>query len=342
MAQLSLFGPAPEEPAPDGRQPPAPANAALAAVHAEAAAIAARLPASIRFGTSSWSFPGWRDLVYSHEATPAQLSREGLREYARHPLLRTVGMDRSFYAPVPVDDLRRYADQLPDGFPCCAKAPASVTVAHVREGRGFRANPEFLSAERFAQELLEPFAQAFRAHAGPFLIECSPTPRGASADPRLFLERLDRMLEQLPREFTYAVELRDRGLLTPSYRGVLRRHGVAHVFNYWSAMPTPSVQAQVVAPAEMPFLVVRLLLRPGTWYEDQREKFAPFNRIVEPDRRMRAEVSDLLAGAVAAARPAFVLVNNKAEGSAPLTIRELARLVADRLLPGTTRTGASS
>ena len=50
------------------------------------------------------------------------LAREGLREYARRPLLRTVGIDRSFYAPIPDDDLKRYPGQLPDGFLACAKA----------------------------------------------------------------------------------------------------------------------------------------------------------------------------------------------------------------------------
>jgi hypothetical protein len=83
--------------------------------------------------------------------------------------------------------------------------------------------------------------------------------------------------------------------------------------------------------ADQPFLAVRLLLRPGTRYEDRREAFAPFDRIVEPDEDMRRQVVDLVAQAVGRRIPAFVLVNNKAEGSAPLTVRELARQVADRL-----------
>ena len=35
---------------------------------------------------------------------------------------------------------------------------------------------------------------------------------------------------------------------------------------------------------------------------------------------MRAQVADLVAEAVGRAIPAYVLVNNKAEGSAPLTV----------------------
>jgi uncharacterized protein YecE (DUF72 family) len=305
----------------------------LALAHVEAADLADRLPANVRFGTSSWSFPGWRGIVYRRGLPQSALAREGLREYARHPLLRTVGVDRSFYAPVPVEDLTRYAEQLPAAFPCCFKAPASIaspTVPFERAGQPNR-NPHFLSAERFAAELLEPVAKVFREHAGPFVVEISPAVREFRLEPHAFCDGLDRMLSALPREFQYAVELREPTLITDEYARVLRIHGAAHVYNYWSAMPMPARQAAQVPVAEMPFLVVRLLLRPGTRYEGQREAFRPFDRIVQPDEGMRDQVADLVAEAVGRAIPAYVLVNNKAEGSAPLTIRELARRVVERL-----------
>lgn len=309
-------------------QPEDPSVAALAAVHADARAIAADLPDQLRFGTSSWSFPGWKGLVYSGAVSSSSIAKSGLRDYARHPLLRTVGVDRSYYAPIPIEDLRRYADQLPDGFRCCTKAPAGVTALTLGPpGSGTR-NPDFLSADRLIAEQLEPFALAFREHAGPFILEFPPFPRDRRLEPDDFLARLDRFLERLPREFEYAVELRDRRLLTPSSRALIARHGVAHTYNYWSAMPMPTAQAAIVPPDDLPFTVVRLLLRPGTWYEDQRERFRPFNAMVEPDEAMRRDVVELSDRALTRGRKVWVLVNNKAEGSSPLTIMELARRVA--------------
>jgi uncharacterized protein YecE (DUF72 family) len=334
MRQPSLFGADPE--ASPGSRTRDDAAEQLAAEHASARDLAARLPPLLRCGTSSWSFPGWAGIVYGRIATQAHLARHGLREYAAHPLLTTVGIDRSYYAPIPVDDLKGYHDQLPPGFPCCAKAPASVTSYVVPGGpRDAPApNPDYLSPERFAVEMLEPFALAFADHCGPFIVECAPTPRGVTLDPQAFAERLDRFLEPLPREWQFAVELRDARLLTPAYARVLARHRAGHVFNAWSAMPPPGEQARLLDPAMLPFIVVRLLLRPGTWYEDQREKFRPFDRIVEPDAAMRSDVTDILVRAVARAQPAWLLVNNKAEGSAPLTIRALAeRLVAATVVP---------
>ena len=64
----------------------------LERTHRDAAALAARLPTGVHFGTSSWSFPGWKGLVYSGARTQTMLAREGLREYATHPLLTSKNM----------------------------------------------------------------------------------------------------------------------------------------------------------------------------------------------------------------------------------------------------------
>ena len=101
----------------------------------------------------------------------------GTARVSQHPLLRTVGIDRSYYSPVPADDLLRYAEQLPERFPCCAKAPAAVTVPTLQGMGRHSANPDFLSASRFITDMVEPFARSFRRHLGPFILQFSPPPR---------------------------------------------------------------------------------------------------------------------------------------------------------------------
>ena len=80
-----------------------------AAVPPEVAELALRLPSDLRIGTSSWSYPGWDGLVYAGEYSESMLARKGLAAYARHPLLRTVSIDRGFYAPIPLADYVAYA-----------------------------------------------------------------------------------------------------------------------------------------------------------------------------------------------------------------------------------------
>ena len=320
--QISLFE--------DAAEAEDPSVAAVERVHADARTIAADLPADIRFGTSSWSFPGWKGFVYSGKVTATSIARDGLRQYSRHPLLKTVGIDRSYYAPIPIDDLRRYSDQLPPDFLACAKAPSSVTSTTIGPPGSDAPNPDFMSVSRLIEDQLLPFSVAFAAHTGPFILEFPPFGRHSRMQPTEFLARLDRFLEKLPDDFDYAVELRDQRLLTPEYFAILKRHGIGHTYNYWSAMPGLMLQAQVVPPDGLPFAVIRLLLKPGTWYEDQRERFQPFNALVAPDESMRQDVVDLSDRILTSGRKLWVLVNNKAEGSSPLSIMELARRVAER------------
>ncbi len=331
--QLSLFEP-PED---DATAKTRAGEAALELRRAAAASVAAVLPPEVAFGTSSWTFPGWAGLVYPPGLSAAALTREALTHYARHPLLTTVGIDRSYYAPIPVDDLRHYAAQLPAGFRCCLKAPAAVTSrtmpAFGAARGGAVPNPDFLSVERLVANLLAPLDVGFAANTGPIVLEFPPGAREPGRPVAAFLDALDAFLGGLPGGFDYAVEVRDQALLCPAYQALLARHGVAHTYNYWSAMPMLLAQAAVVPPEDLPFVVVRLLLRPGTWYEGQRDRFRPFNRLIEPDEVMRDEVVALTTRALARGRKVYVLVNNKAEGSSPLTIDALAARLAVALAP---------
>lgn len=47
--------------------------------------LAQRLPALLRFGVSTWSYPGWNGLVWDGDYDPGALSKNGLEAYHRHP-----------------------------------------------------------------------------------------------------------------------------------------------------------------------------------------------------------------------------------------------------------------
>src|SRR5215467_7162209 len=123
--QLEMFAPAPGVAAEPERppEPPAPAPASEALRE-----LGGHLPREVRLGTSSWSFPGWTGLVYAREAGADVLAREGLPAYARHPLLRVVGVDRTFYGPVTAEVLRGWAEAVPRDFRFLVKAHEALTL----------------------------------------------------------------------------------------------------------------------------------------------------------------------------------------------------------------------
>lgn len=309
-------------------------------------AIAARVPTWIRFGTSSWSFPGWAGIVWKEKHSEDELARAGLRAYAQHPLFRTVSVDRGYYGPLRAADVDSYASQLDDAarlapllppFRVVSKVWEEITTAvfpkHPRYGaRGGERNPSFLDAGRFLADVLEPY-RAHARHFGPFVFELTPMPKGA-IDDRTLGARVDAFLGALPTSFQWAFELRNEELMTPRWSDVLRAHGAAHVFTYWTAMPSIRVQLARHGKLSSRFVVSRLMLPPFMRYEDKKAEYAPFDRLVAPQPDMRDDVLAILRAAEEAdCTEAFVLANNKAEGSSPLTVKALAERVARELGP---------
>ena len=294
-------------------------------------ALAARLPAEVRFGASSWNYPGWKGLVYQRDYEGRGASARMLEEYARFPLFRTVGIDSSFYAPPIEAVLASYTEHLPRGFPCVSKVWNQLTVHTFSKtqdkARAGQVNPDFLNPDLFLEAVYEPYQRHFADHAGPFVFEFQTIGRGSGVTAERFASRLDEFFSALPREGMYAVELRNEEFLTPMYFAVLREHGVAHVFNSWTRMPPIGDQLDLPGAVSGPFLVARALLRPGRTYDEAVDTFAPYDRIVEPSPPLRRDLVRLIETAVHTRIPAYLLVNNRAEGRAPLTVAEVLRML---------------
>ena len=318
--QLDLFGAAAAAPPVDGAE-----------ISLEVMDVARRLPDRIRMGTSSWSFPGWAGLVWAGRHGADVLSRDGLPAYARHPLLRAAGIDRTFYAPLPAGGFALHAAQVPDGFRFLVKASRLCTFPALRDepGRGPpRENPRFLDAAFASDAVVAPAVEGLGDRLGALLFQFPPLPRGETRDPPRFAARLSAFLSALPRGPRYAVEVRDAELLNPGYAAALSASGAAHGFTVHPSMPSLETQAATVPVEDQPQLVVRWMLGHGRGYEEARELYAPFDRLAAPDPESRASVAELLRRAVRAGKEGLVIVNNKAEGSSPLSIVELARAVA--------------
>jgi hypothetical protein len=62
-------------------------------------------------------------------------------------------------------------------------------------------------------------------------------------------------------------------------------------------------------------------------YEAAKKRAEPYTKIVEALPQMRREAVQWGRQAVGAGRPAYVLVNNRCEGNAPLTVQGLVGML---------------
>lgn len=311
---------------------PAQSPVAPAAPSPTLTAIAERLPPNIHLGTSSWSFPGWAGIVYDQPARAVALARDGLAAYAQHPLLRSVGIDRTYYAPLSAGDFAAYGVAVPETFRFLAKAHELCTIARFsRSGRyeewGGQINARFLDPVYASDAVVAPFVDGLGKTAGPLVFQFAPQPLYALGGAQRFAQRLHAFLSALPRGPLYAVELRTPELLTREYLAALADAGAAHCFNVHPTMPRIEAQRSFIDAARFPALAVRWMLGGTLGYEEARRQYAPFNQLVDPDPSSRATIAAMCRAFSASGRPSYVTINNKAEGSAPLSAFALAEAI---------------
>jgi uncharacterized protein YecE (DUF72 family) len=298
--------------------------------------LAAALPPNLRLGTSSWSYPGWANLVWDGEYAESVLSKNGLHALAKHPLFRTVSLDRNFYRALTASQYARYAAMVPDDFRFVVKAPSLVTDATVRDesGRGMQANPVFLSPEIARQEFVLPALEGLGHRIGVLVFQLSPIPGHILADQPALLARIAEMIDALPGlkqtapDAVIAVEVRDPQLLNPAFADMLRSMGATFCMGLHAKMPPIEDQLPMLRALWPGPLVCRWNLhrRHGRFgYEDAEKLYGPFDKIVDPDPQTRAALAKVISGTTRAGQNAFVTVSNNAEGCAPLTIAQLAR-----------------
>ncbi|WP_377156487.1 DUF72 domain-containing protein [Roseateles sp. UC29_93] len=299
-------------------------------------ALAAALSPRIRLGTSSWSYPGWQGIVWEGRHGESNLSRNGLTAYAQQPLHRAVSIDRGFYQSLTASQYERYAQQVPEDFRFTVKAPSVITDAQVRaeDGRGRQANTAFLDPRLAIQEFLEPAMAGLGTRIGALVFQLSPLPLAMLDRMPEQLDRLHAMLAALPSlrdvapEAVVAVEVRDPEWLTPAFVAVLKDCGARYCLGLHPKLPTIEEQLPLLRAMWPGPLVCRWNLHRihGPFgYEDAEKKYGEYAELMDPDPETRAVLAKVIRATAQAGHPAYVTISNHAEGSAPLSLRALAR-----------------
>ena len=165
--------------------------------------------ANLHLGTSSWSSEDWVGVFYPPGAAPASF----LAHYAQH--FDTVEADSTFYRTPSASMVKNWRERLPPGFIFAAKFPRLITHEKVlqncaTETREFLRNMELLGDR-----------------LGPLLLQFPYFNKQAFASPDDFLMLLEPFLDQLPRSFSFAVEVRNKYWINKKLLEVLRKRKVA-------------------------------------------------------------------------------------------------------------------
>lgn len=274
----------------------------------------------IRLGTCAWSFEEWCGNFY-----PADLpADQWLEFYSRH--FPAVEVDSTFYNAPAESTILRWMESTPASFRFSCKLPRAIT--HACRLRDCRAD---FTAFLRTMGTLAPKLQVI-------LIQLPP-----SFAPKEGRPALRNFLEQLPRDFRFAIEFRHPGWHKPQVIRLLEKHRVAWVWADTSPLNERNLAPFELWPHTSDFLYVRLMGDYATKYADDGERAHHYEKLLWKREAALESWALKIERHLEEARNVWIFVNNHYEGFAPETCQRLAeRLGYDLSLPSSLETASAA
>ncbi len=283
--------------------------------------------AKIRIGTCSWKYESWKNLVYSSVGDVNYL-----KEYSQK--YNTVEIDQWFWSlfgekkislPNP-EVVEEYLNSVPKDFKFSIKVPNSITLTHFynkNKNEPLKENPHFLSLDLLNDflRLLEPL----KNNLGPLMFQFEYLNKNKMPDQLEFQDKFSAFIQNAPKGFDYAIEIRNPNYLNKSYFEFIKENKIFHVFLQGYFMPpiwetygkfNQSIKKCSVIRLHGPDRKGIEILSGGNW-----------NKIIEPKNEELSIISEMISDLLSKEIDIYLNINNHYEGSAPITIDRIIKLL---------------
>lgn len=198
-------------------------------------------PENLLVGTSSWSSTDWVGPFYPPNLKPGQF----IEAYARK--FRTVEIDSTYYSIPAPQVVAGWRDKTPPGFIFAAKIPGVIT--HQKVLKDCQADlTAFLNSMALLGDRL-----------GPLLLQFPYFNRNIFSSRQPFDKLLRPFLAALPREFKFALEIRNKNWISWDFFEMLRDHSVAFALVAQAWMPRIDTLAKALDLVTSDFVYARFI-----------------------------------------------------------------------------------
>jgi uncharacterized protein YecE (DUF72 family) len=255
--------------------------------------------ARIYLGTSAFTAAGWEGVFYPEGLKSADY----LSYYATQ--FGSVEVDSTFYRIPSPAMVKRWYDVTPEGFLFAAKVPQVITHEKFLSDCGEEVK-QFLGAMDELKEKL-----------GPLVFQFPYFNRDRIAEPQDFFSKLRPFIRNLPRNYKFGVEVRNKNFLVPELMDSLRECGIALALIDHPWMPPVHELLQRCDPITADFTYIRWL---GDRYEIEKITKSWVKTIVDR-RRELSEWAKACRVILRRGVSIFAYANNHYAGHAPATVR---------------------
>ena len=185
-------------------------------------------PQNVYVGTSGWAYPDWLGSFYPADSKPEDL----LPYYARY--FRAVEIDSTYYTVPARSVVAGWKENTPPEFIFAAQVPGVITHQKVMKDCQ-RELTTFLNSLDLLGDRL-----------GPLLLQFPYFNRNTFASRAQFDKLLQPFLKALPKDFNFALEIRNKNWISWDFLELLRDHSVAFVLVAQAWMPNIDVLARAL------------------------------------------------------------------------------------------------
>lgn len=283
--------------------------------------------AKIRIGTCSWKYDSWQGLVYSDQA-----KNNYLLEYSKK--FDTVEIDQWFWSLFGIDKVSlplpnvvdEYSTSVPEDFKFTIKVPNSITLTHFYRKikiDPLEINPYFLSTDLFDTFLnsLKPM----HPKIGLLMFQFEYLNKQKMTSQSEFIENFSGFIEKCDPNFTYCIEIRNPYYLNKKYFEFLKQYNLGHVFLQGYFMPDI---AQIYQKYRFLIETVSAIRLHGPNRSDiEKKSKGDWSKIYDPKDDELSRITKIIEEIHSKNLDVYVNVNNHYEGSAPLTIEKIRRVL---------------
>lgn len=289
----------------------------------------------LRIGTCSWKYDSWKGLYYDPEKNYSP--DDYLRDYARN--LNSVEIDQWFWSLFPgsikLPDLGTvitYAQCVPKDFIFTVKAPNSLTLTHFYAKQPPRyadyagkSNPYFFDNQLLIQflDLLDPL----KTKLGPVMFQFEYLNKKKMPSQQDFQNYLHKFISAAPKEYEYAVEIRNPNYLNQRFFDFLKEYELGFVYLDGYYMPPISEIYQKYHPYTASFNIIRL--HGGDRMEIEKQTGSIWNSVISPKPEGLKAAAQIVKENTYKEIVTYVNINNHYEGSAPLTVERFKETIIE-------------
>jgi uncharacterized protein YecE (DUF72 family) len=219
-----------------------------------------------------------------------------------------------------------YTKSVPDNFKFTIKVPNSITLTHFYrkvKTDPLEINPYFLSTELF-DTFLNSLNQ-MHSKIGLLMFQFEYLNKQKMSSQYEFIQKFSGFIEKCNPDFTYGIEIRNPWYLNKEYFKFLNQYSIGHVFLQGYFMPDIVDVYQKNRSMIKTISAIRLHGPDRSNIEEMSQ--GNWNKIYEPKDDELSRITKIIEEIHSRNLDVYVNVNNHYEGSAPLTIEKIRKVL---------------